>query len=323
MAILRAFVLLVATLLTSTVCIAAPANTARADDCLAAPNSAAPSGSHWYYRLDRATQRKCWYMRPAGQPAQQAPPPAKMARATSSRPTPAGAGPSPAADGAPVSVTSADTASPPASVESRAVNPTAAPANSATTEKTMDQSGREENTLSIPPPPPSQAHTSTETGDPTAAPAPLTTATVSSATADQPDEQSGQEEKTAQVPDPPAASATMPQETSAPTAAPTAWAPLIRAVPSDSPAANVSDDAKRIDRGDERTNSAGTPLTSLLILALALTAVGILSTGVIKIVAARRARIVTDGPDPDPYNDPADPYNDPEFYRRLREGRPA
>ena len=60
--------------------------------------------------------------------------------------------------------------------------------------------------------------------------------------------------------------------------------------------ANVSDDAQRIDRGDERTNSAGTPLTSLLILALALTAVGILSTGVIKIVAARRARIVTDGP---------------------------
>jgi hypothetical protein len=115
----------------------------------------------------------------------------------------------------------------------------------------------------------------------------------------------------------------MPRVTSAPTAAPTAWAPLIRAVPSDSPAANVSDDAKRIDRGDERTNSAGTPLTSLLILALALTGVGILSRGVIKIVAARRARIVTDGPDPDPYNDPADPYNDPEFYRRLREGRPA
>jgi hypothetical protein len=279
MAILRAFVLLVATLLTSTVCIAAPANTARGDDCLAAPNSAAPSGSHWYYRLDRATQRKCWYMRPAGQPAQQAPPPAKMARATSSRPTPAGAGPSPAAEGAPVSVTSADTASPPASVESRAVNPTAAPA-------------------------------------------PLTTATASNATADQPDEQSGQEEKTAQIPDPPAASATMPQETSAPTAAPTAWAPLIRTVPSDSPEANVSDDAKRIARG-ERTNSAGTPLTSLLILALALTVVGILSTGVIKIVAARRARIVTDSPDPDPYNDPADPYNDPEFYRRLREGRPA
>jgi len=40
-----------------------PANAVRADDCLAAPNSPAPPGSHWYYRLDWATQRKCWYVR--------------------------------------------------------------------------------------------------------------------------------------------------------------------------------------------------------------------------------------------------------------------
>lgn len=36
---------------------------ARADDCLAAPNSPAPKGSHWYYHLNRATQQKCWYVR--------------------------------------------------------------------------------------------------------------------------------------------------------------------------------------------------------------------------------------------------------------------
>jgi hypothetical protein len=34
------------------------------DECLAAPNSPAPPGSHWYYRSDRSTQRKCWYVRP-------------------------------------------------------------------------------------------------------------------------------------------------------------------------------------------------------------------------------------------------------------------
>ena len=35
-----------------------------ADDCLAGPNAAAPQGSHWYYRVDRATHRECWYLGP-------------------------------------------------------------------------------------------------------------------------------------------------------------------------------------------------------------------------------------------------------------------
>ena len=35
-----------------------------ADECLDAPNSSAPTGSHWYYRLERSTQRKCWYVGP-------------------------------------------------------------------------------------------------------------------------------------------------------------------------------------------------------------------------------------------------------------------
>ena len=34
-----------------------------ADDCLASPKHPAPQGSQWYYRLDRATQRQCWYLR--------------------------------------------------------------------------------------------------------------------------------------------------------------------------------------------------------------------------------------------------------------------
>ena len=67
---------LVAALLISGVGVAVPSATARADDCLTAPNSAAPQGSHWYYRLDRATQRQCWYTRAPGQPAQQVAAPA-------------------------------------------------------------------------------------------------------------------------------------------------------------------------------------------------------------------------------------------------------
>jgi hypothetical protein len=47
-------------------------NTASADDCLAEPNSPAPAGSHWYYHLDRATQRKCWYAHAKDQPVQPA-----------------------------------------------------------------------------------------------------------------------------------------------------------------------------------------------------------------------------------------------------------
>ncbi len=46
--------------------------TARAEDkraeenCLAAPNTLAPQGSHWYYRTDHVKQRKCWYLRTTG-----------------------------------------------------------------------------------------------------------------------------------------------------------------------------------------------------------------------------------------------------------------
>ncbi len=44
-----------------------------ADDCLEAPNAETPQGSHWYYRIDRATKRHCWYLRAEGEtPAQTA-----------------------------------------------------------------------------------------------------------------------------------------------------------------------------------------------------------------------------------------------------------
>ena len=42
-------------------------DSARADACLAAPKTAAPGGQHWYFHIDRATRRKCWYLHAAGQ----------------------------------------------------------------------------------------------------------------------------------------------------------------------------------------------------------------------------------------------------------------
>jgi hypothetical protein len=62
------------TILLSGIFVGVRANTARADNCLTEPKSSAPTGSHWYYRSDRANQRKCWYLRALGQPAQHAAP---------------------------------------------------------------------------------------------------------------------------------------------------------------------------------------------------------------------------------------------------------
>jgi hypothetical protein len=45
---------------------AAAAAANAADDCLTKPNAAAAQGSHWYYHLDRASGRRCWYQRPQG-----------------------------------------------------------------------------------------------------------------------------------------------------------------------------------------------------------------------------------------------------------------
>lgn len=45
-----------------------------ADDCLAAPKNETPEGSHWYYRIDRATKRQCWYLRQEGEKLSQAVP---------------------------------------------------------------------------------------------------------------------------------------------------------------------------------------------------------------------------------------------------------
>ena len=260
---------LAATLLVSGVGVGVPANTARAADCLAAPNSPAPQGSHWYYRLDRTNQRKCWYLRAPGQPAQQA-----AAQATSeaapaaqlhSMPAPSGSMPATPSAGAPVSISPGDSAPSLPQVKMLAVKPKPAPVISATTDKLVQRSAQEGSTApSIPEAPAPQASTSSQTSAQAAGPAPAAPVAWPDA--------------------PPAVATVKAQEPSA--------------VPTDAPAESVSpkadarasDDAESTARGGEPTTNAGmagsltaTPMEMLLILALGLVVVGTLSRVVMKI----------------------------------------
>jgi hypothetical protein len=69
---------------------ATPAAQAAADNCLSAPKGATPSGSHWYYRIDRTTRRQCWYLREESDTAND-----KFARAAPPASAPAAAEPAP------------------------------------------------------------------------------------------------------------------------------------------------------------------------------------------------------------------------------------
>src|SRR3981081_205176 len=33
------------------------------DECLSSPKDQTPQGGHWYYRIDHATKRHCWYLK--------------------------------------------------------------------------------------------------------------------------------------------------------------------------------------------------------------------------------------------------------------------
>jgi len=39
---------------------------AKGDECKAKPDGSAPAGLHWYYRVDRANNRHCWYLHQQG-----------------------------------------------------------------------------------------------------------------------------------------------------------------------------------------------------------------------------------------------------------------
>src|SRR6266481_877165 len=62
---------------------------AAAEECLSGPNDKALGGGHWYYRIDRATNRHCWYQRDEGEKRSQLTPPNSAASARPATPKPA------------------------------------------------------------------------------------------------------------------------------------------------------------------------------------------------------------------------------------------
>jgi hypothetical protein len=53
------------------------------NDCVAKPNFAAPQGSHWYYRVDRTANRRCWFLGPEGLKVRRAESPKRLLSSTS------------------------------------------------------------------------------------------------------------------------------------------------------------------------------------------------------------------------------------------------
>jgi hypothetical protein len=137
---------LVSTLVLAGASVSMPIDVARADDCLAAPNSPTPQGSHWYYRMDWAKQRKCWYLRAPGQPSQQAAAPVEPEAAPSALvPAPSIATPVAAAPvGAANSATPGDGTPPLPRVKMLSVKRQPAPTTSATTNEPLRRNAPEE-----------------------------------------------------------------------------------------------------------------------------------------------------------------------------------
>jgi hypothetical protein len=136
---------LVVPLLTLGATVRAPANSLHADDCLAAPNSPAPEGSWWYYRLDWPTQRKCWYLhapdRSLGRGTATTATPLRSTRVRFGRRHPI--------DGLPISVDPSDTASPSSRVDFLSVKTPTLEAITGTVGKLVQQSAQQG---SAPPP---------------------------------------------------------------------------------------------------------------------------------------------------------------------------
>jgi hypothetical protein len=157
---------LAAPLLVWGVGIAVPANTARADECLTAPNSAAPKGSHWYYHTDRAKHRKCWFLRALEYPTQ-----LKAVRGTSATAPAAHVGavekPATAPAGAHRSMSADGSAAP---LRLPPAQPT--PASSATMVEPVQQSVQGSTAPPIPEALAPQASTSSQISTQAAAPAP-------------------------------------------------------------------------------------------------------------------------------------------------------
>lgn len=141
---------LVLLLLMSVALTTVPLNSAQADDCLAAPNAPAPSGRHWYFHLNRATQQKCWYVRAFDTPAQHA-----TAQASSRN------GAALPIRGSKGAQTAAGTIAPEPRAKMSSVRPTPEPVPNTVQNQTADQSAPAE-TIAATPVGASQESTSTE-----------------------------------------------------------------------------------------------------------------------------------------------------------------
>jgi hypothetical protein len=57
-----------------------------ADECIGRPNAAPPAGSHWYYRIDRTSKRRCWFLGPEGAKVRREAAPRRAPAAVAARP---------------------------------------------------------------------------------------------------------------------------------------------------------------------------------------------------------------------------------------------
>ena len=251
--------------------IGVPANMARAADCLGAPTSGPPEGSHWYYRTDRATGRKCWHLGGLSPPPQDTAAQEDESAATGA--APAGAGePATASAGAhtePGAVNSSPPLPPPRP------QPTTS-ASSATTREPVRQPAQEETAApAIPEPPIAQSSASSETNGQGPA-APPAAAVV--------------------WPDPPAVATVKVQEPKpvASEAPPYAIQTTVGARAADDPEGIAQTGAQAGEAATTTAASGSTLGEILLIVVLALTAASLLYRLVAKITAARDRRIVLD-----------------------------
>src|SRR5262249_50868434 len=277
---------LVATLLALSVSVGTPTITARADDCLAEPNSSAPAGSHWYYHIDKATQRKCWYVRATDQPVEPA-----AAQATSdpasvpAAPSIPTEKPATASANGPISINASDSTAPSPRIKAP-VKPQRASASGAATRQ-----GTQKATQQPSPAPAIQA--------------PVPQATPSPQTSDQ--GATTRSVPTPPWPDPPVVTFKTQGSTAAPSDTRTeSIRPTIDSLAPDNEEKTARAGAS--NTADMTTSASTMPVAMLAIVALGLMMAGILlravmKISVMKIFPARRQPITTDEHDFDQIDD--------------------
>jgi hypothetical protein len=262
----------------------APAIGGSADDCLAEPNSPAPAGQHWYYHMDSAKQRKCWYTRATDPSVQPAAAEARSdpANLRPSLPIPLDQ-PAPASASGPISISPADSTPPAPRIKVLAVKPQRPPVSGMTRDQPVQPKAEA---------PPQASST------PLISEAPAPQANLPSQT-NGPASAANRPTATPAWPDPPAARVIAQEPAQEPAAASRDTRSEFTQPAADAPA---SDDTKNIAPNDvsttktaEVTTSASlTPVEIFPIVAFGLIVAGFLLRVVMKITAARRRRITVD-----------------------------